>query len=167
MLFEPRASLIVARGLRPYRLSDVSAPAVMLSRHRWPQGCRAVRAQIAKHLSGNLRGWRSSAIVFGVIFRSLPAVKDGLLSVAMRDQRLVRRVCVVLFFVVLGGLMMMSRRLLVMFCCERMVFCAWADPGHDSYLMLYASNPRAASAAQEARAKRTAALRRGQYALGC
>src|SRR5689334_22305297 len=96
---------IAARGVGPDRLGDLSAPVVMLSRHRWPQGSRAFRAQIAKHLSGNLRGWRSSAIVFGVIFRSLPAVKDGLLSVAMRDQRLVRRVCVVLFFVVLGGLM--------------------------------------------------------------
>ena len=81
--------------------------------------------------------------MLGVVFRSFPAVKDGFLSVAVGDQRLVRRVRVVLFFVVIGGLIMMSRRLLVMFCCERMMFCACADPGHDSYLMLYASSPRA------------------------
>jgi hypothetical protein len=35
--------------------------------------------------------------------------------------------------------MMMSRRLLVTICCERVVFCACADLGHGSYLMLYAS----------------------------
>jgi hypothetical protein len=73
---------------------------------------------------GNLSGWRGSAIVLGVVFRGFRAVKDGLLSVAVRDQRLVRRVRVVLFIVVFRGLMMMSRRLLVMFCRERVVFCA-------------------------------------------
>jgi len=87
-------------------------------------GFSRFRDQIAKYLSGNPSGWRGSAVVLGVVFRSFPAVKDGLLCVAVRDQRLVRRVGVVLFLVVLRGLMMMSRRLLVMFCCERVVFCA-------------------------------------------
>src|SRR5579883_1122521 len=109
----------------------------MLSRHCWPQGCRASARRSPNNLSGNLSGWCGSAIVLGVVFRGFPAVKDGLLSVAVPDQRLVRRVRVVPFFVVLRGLMMMSRRLLVMFCCERVVFCAGADPGHGSCLMLY------------------------------
>lgn len=87
--------------------------------------------------------------MLGVVFRGFPAVKDGFLSVAVGDQRLVRRVRVVLFFVVLRGLMMMLRRLLMMFCCERVVFCACADLGHDSYLMLYASSPRAQGSLRE------------------
>src|SRR5690349_9632305 len=69
-----------------------------------------------------------------MVFRSFPAVEDGFLSVAVSDQRLVGRMRVVLCFVVLRGLMVMSRRSLVMFCCERMVFCACADPGHRSSL---------------------------------
>ena len=119
---------------------------------------REVRSPITRHLSGNLRGWRGSAIVLGVVFRGFRAVKDGLLSVTMRDQRLVRRVRVVLFFVVLRGLMMVSRRLLVMFCCERMVFCACAVLGHDSYA--YARCDRSTPA------KQTGARLRPQSQIG-
>ena len=71
-----------------------------------------------------------------MVFGSFGAVKDGLLSVAVRDQRLVRRVCVVFFFVVLRGLMVMASRLLVMFCRERVILCACPDPGHHSFLIL-------------------------------
>lgn len=93
-------------------------------------------ARLSHGLSDNLGGWRGSVIVLGMVFGSFGAVKDGLLSVAVRDQRLVRRVCVVFFFVVLRGLMVMPPRLLVMFCRERVMFCACPDPGHHSFLIL-------------------------------
>jgi hypothetical protein len=75
---------------------------------------------------------------------------------------LVCRVCIVLFVVVLRGLMMMSRRLLVTICCERVVFCACADPRHDSYLMLYASGPMRRARCSLTRGKRTGAVTRAE-----
>jgi hypothetical protein len=58
------------------------------------------------------------AVMLDMVLGGLIAVLDSPLRVAMRDQRLVRGVGVVLLGVMSGGLAMMLRRLLMMACCR-------------------------------------------------
>jgi hypothetical protein len=64
--------------------------------------------------AGPRTGSRATAILFGVVLRSLVAVMHGMDRVAVSEVRLMRRVLVVLFFIVLGSLAMVFSRLFVM-----------------------------------------------------
>jgi hypothetical protein len=67
-----------------------------------------------------------------MVFGRFISVANGLLRVAMRDERLMRRMRIVLPRVVLRCLAMVRRRLLMVLGCGEMVFRTCENSGHGS-----------------------------------
>jgi hypothetical protein len=64
------------------------------------------------------------AVLLDVVFRRFIAMADSLLRVAMRDERLMRRMRIVLLGVVLRRTAVMQRCLLMVLRCGHVVFRA-------------------------------------------
>ncbi|MGH9810330.1 MAG: hypothetical protein ACRD9W_24295, partial [Terriglobia bacterium] len=76
-------------------------------------------------------------MVLDMIFGGLVAMAHGLLRMAVRDERLMRRKRVIFFFIVFCCLAMMPRSVLVMLRGGGVVLCARKDVGHETSCVVF------------------------------
>jgi hypothetical protein len=107
---------------------------------RRPVGAFALKSRLSEFLDffygEDLVGRRQVfAVVLDMVLGRFVAVTRGLLRVAVSDESLVCRVCVIFLFVMLRRLAVMPRGLLVMIRRREMVFLACEHSRHDISLI--------------------------------